>query len=397
MQKEKYRWRIAYLQHGFKQPGGGQYSLLLLLKALDKKKFNPVVVNGTPKSFLEKQVSKLGIETTIFPLPVSLMQLTREEVFYKPVKAVKAFAQTIPVAIKLASWLKKQKVDLVHTDDNLMRLLGGMAAKLAGIAHVAHVRDIFPNGFIPRLYWKMLYHLSDSIIAVSKAVSEQFDHCWNTGRQKIHVIYNAIDVQNVREALRERDRLRSVLGITPDTPVIAMFGRLVDWKGHRLFLLACKQINDIEPRSRFWIVGDGPLMQELQNLAASLDIKDKVSFFGFREDALNFMAAADIIVNYSTKPDPFPRVVIEAMALGRVVVGPSEGGIPEALGYGKYGVLVEPRRPEKLAEVLIQLLHSQDHCETLGRLAQRFALMQYHPHRHAKQIETIYSKLLQDV
>jgi len=396
MQRRKHSWRIAYLQHGFKQPGGGQYSLLLLLKALDKKRFNPVVVSGIPKSFLEKQVSKLGIETTTFPLPVFLMQLTREEVFYKPVKAVRAFAQAISVAIRLASWLKKQKVDLVHSDDNLMRLLGGTAAKLAGVVHVAHVRDIFPNGFIPRLYWNMVYHLSDSIIAVSKAVSEQFDHCRNTGRQKNHVIYNAVNVQNVREALRERDRLRSMLGISPDTPVIAMFGRLVDWKGHHLFLLACKQINDIEARSRFWIVGDGPLMQELQNLAASLDIKDKVFFFGFREDALNLMAAADIVVNYSTKPDPFPRVVIEAMALGRVVVGPAEGGIPEALGYGKYGVLVEPRRPEKLAETLIQLLHSQDRRETLGRLAQRFALTQYNPQRYARQIETIYSKLLQE-
>ena len=56
MQREKRRWRIAYLQHGFKQPGGGQYSLLLLLKALDKRKFDPVVVSGTPKSFLEKKV-----------------------------------------------------------------------------------------------------------------------------------------------------------------------------------------------------------------------------------------------------------------------------------------------------------------------------------------------------
>lgn len=389
------RIRIAYLQHGFKQPGGGQNSLLLLLKGLNQARFEPIVVCGVANNFLANHAAQLGIEVATIPLPVSLMRLSREEVFHNPIRAVIVFARSLPSFLRIASWLRSYRIDLVHTDDSLMRILGGIAARIAGVPHVSHVRDIFPGGVMQRLYWQTVLRLSDRVVAVSEAVARQFDQYRNAKKGKVRVVYNAVDIQAIQEiTVKDRDKLRSTLGISPDTVVIAMFGRLVEWKGHRLFLRACKHVSNMEPKSLFWIVGDGPLMHELKEFATSLEITDRVTFWGYREDALDLMTLADIVVNYSTSPDPFPRVVIEGMALGRAVVGPAEGGVPEALGFGEYGVLVEPRRPDLLGEALIQLIRNPTLRYTLGQRAQHVAYDRYSVHRHVKQIESIYNELL---
>jgi glycosyltransferase involved in cell wall biosynthesis len=113
----------------------------------------------------------------------------------------------------------------------------------------------------------------------------------------------------------------------------------------------------------------------LRNLAGSLDVSGEVIFSGWLENTAPYMTAADIIVHTPEKPEPFGRVLIEAMALGRTVVAIKNGGIPEIIDHGRSGILLE--RHQELPFVLERLLCQPAQAKALGDQARRQVLLRF--------------------
>jgi glycosyltransferase involved in cell wall biosynthesis len=117
------------------------------------------------------------------------------------------------------------------------------------------------------------------------------------------------------------------------------------------------------------IVGDGRLKGELQNQAKTLGISENILFLGERPDVANILSAIDIVVMPSVS-DGLPLSALEAMAMGKAIIGYNVGGIPEAVIHNRTGILINKRDPLLLAEGIMTLLSNKHLCQAMGKAGQ---------------------------
>jgi glycosyltransferase involved in cell wall biosynthesis len=118
---------------------------------------------------------------------------------------------------------------------------------------------------------------------------------------------------------------------------------------------------------------DAQYAAELQSRAAALEITDRVHFLGFRDDVPALMSAVDIVVHSSTTPEPFGRVIVEAMLAERPVIATRAGGAMEIVEDGRTGMLVAPGEPAALARAITGLLNNPARAATIARNGRRCA------------------------
>ena len=158
---------------------------------------------------------------------------------------------------------------------------------------------------------------------------------------------------------------------TSSRPVIGMFGRLVPWKGHDVFLRALHAIRDFE-----WdaiIVGDATYGREsdaarLKNMAQEMAIDSRIRWVGFQSNVEDWFRQCSIVVHCSRK-EPFGMVIAEAMATGRCVVASNVEGPREMISPGDTGILCEPGDVSALAGELRYLLQHSELRESIGQKA----------------------------
>lgn len=342
------RCRVLFVEGTGDFLGGGQISLYELLRHLDRSVVEPFLVcpgEGT----LASSAADLGIPVTCLPLVPARTQWMR-------------FVQSL---FRFRRLLRELHPDVVHANTSRAMLYGGLAALATGIPVIWHVRVIESEGWYDRL----LARLSDRVFVCSRAVAGRFD--WLSGKKaaKLRVIHNGVDIRDFSGVLGG-EALRREFGIDDD-PVVGIVGNLLAWKGQDTFLHAAALVARRMPRVRFLIVGDGEYRGELERLRDGLDLCSRVFFTGHRTDIPHAMAALDVAVHCSNSPEPFARVVIEAMASGRPVIAMNEGGVPEIVEDGHSGVLVPPRDPERLASAIVDLLQDPEKRAAMGQAARR--------------------------
>lgn len=170
---------------------------------------------------------------------------------------------------------------------------------------------------------------------------------------RLHVIYNGM-----------RDialNLQADAGIEPVS--ICSVARLDAPKDHRTLLAALAQLNQSE--WRLDLVGDGPLLPDLQRLAGELGIAERIAFVGYLPDPAPILARSQVFV-LSTRSEAFPRSILEAMRAGLPVVASDVGGVGEAVVDGHTGTLVPPGDADALAAALNGLLREPARRQLLG-------------------------------
>ncbi len=156
------------------------------------------------------------------------------------------------------------------------------------------------------------------------------------------------------------------------------------------------------PEARFLIVGDviyqteghETYKKDLKVLCSDLGLQEKVIFTGFRDDIPDIIAALDVVLHTSSQPEPFGRVLIEAMAMGKPVVATNLGGVPEVVKDGETGLLVPPKEPDALAEASIKLLKDKQFASWLGANGLKHVRANFDAHSHVERIEALYERLL---
>jgi glycosyltransferase involved in cell wall biosynthesis len=182
-----------------------------------------------------------------------------------------------------------------------------------------------------------------------------------------------------------------------DEPVIMLPGRLTSWKGQRVLIQALAEM-----RNKHAIAvmvgsdqGRESYAQSLIGLAESLGVADRLRLVGHTEDMPAAMMLADIVVNASTDPEGFGRTVVEAQAMGRVVVATNHGGAGETVIDGKTGFLVPPGEPKALAAALDQALAmSADERVAWGRHTRELVGETYSVRAMQYAVMGVYGELL---
>jgi glycosyltransferase involved in cell wall biosynthesis len=339
---------------------------------------------------LGERLEAAGVELTVRPLAVLRRRLVN------PGGLARLAVDSVRERGALAGLARGAA--LVHSNTSVI-LGGGAAAKAAGVPHVVHVREIYDGaatGLAARA-WPLLRDRlmgAQARICVSAAVAEQFadgDGGFSSGT---HVLYDGLTriprVDAIRGAAREQ------LQIAPDTFVVAVLGRIADWKGQDVLVRALAEPALAEAGAVGLIAGDaypGEAAPDIAGLAAALGVADRVRLLGFVQDPGDVLAAADVIAVPSTRPDPLPNSAIEALAAGRPVVAAAHGGLPEIVRDHATGLLVRPGDPAALATALRRLADDPERRAAMGQAAAADARERFGLERMLDEVEGIYATL----
>ncbi len=363
-------YTILYLANSGDIIGGGQISLLGLLKRLNRGKYHPVVVCPSVGSLYD-ELKRIGVETHIVR-----MNTLRNLNFLLWVKTINRLVQLI----------KSKKIQIIHSNGSRATIFGGIAARLTKIPLIWHVRIVNSDKLLDRL----LARLASKIIVISKAVSRRFNWLKNK-EDKIVLVYNGIDL----ERFKPNVGIRKVRGesLSSKTPMVVTVGRLDWYKGHKYLLEAAEKIVQILPDARFLIVGDGEYRKRLENQVKQLNLDENVIFTGNRKDIPEILAGIDLFV-LSSVSEGFGRAVAEAMACAKTVVATKAGGLSEVVEDGITGRLVSPKNSTALAEAIIELLKDKKKAENMGIAGRKRVEKLFSIERNVKSIEELYEKIL---
>jgi glycosyltransferase involved in cell wall biosynthesis len=172
-------------------------------------------------------------------------------------------------------------------------------------------------------------------------------------------------------------------------------GRIVREKGVDVLIRAFNIVHRQLPGAKLRIAGDGPELATCQQLTASLGLQDTITFLGYldADGVQQHMRASTIVTMPSVYEEPFGLSGIEAMFIGRPVIGSRIGGIPDWLDEARVGKLVEAGNAEALAQAIISLLSDQTKLDALSVSASKEA-QQYSVQNHTTQLEAIAREII---
>lgn len=292
----------------------------------------------------------------------------------------------------LRNVIRRFQPDVVHSNTATVFLCGGLAARLAGLPHVWHVREDFGDfASLWKIYRPLITALADRIICVSAFATGQFN-C-GTMSQKIQVLHNGFP-QGEFETVSP-DRVAKFLDAfhLEGHPVVALIGRINTYrKGQLVFLEAAHRLAASHPNTRFLLVGspfpgNESHLTEVRRRIHELGLCESVVYTGDVADIQAVYQASDIVVQASGMPEGFGGVVIEAMAYGKPVVGTRLGGTVEQIADGETGILVEPNHPAAMAAAIARLLDDPALRQQLGDAARRRFIDRF-------EFEPFYAKMM---
>lgn len=383
--------RVAYLDHAAEVGGGAEEALVDLLRFIDRRRVQPVLVVAQRTDWL-RDLDLSGFEIIrYFPEQGEMLKRSRESLGQVSAN-LRSLWQSLEPVRGLARLFRDQRIDLVHTNSLKTHVLGGLAAKFARKPLIWDVRDILDPGPARSLLVHVARFTSPHIVAMSGAVAEflQPAHCPITivhgGRSPEHFV-----------RVEPSAELRAELGLEPEDEVITVVARLTPWKGHQVLLNAFQTVYARRPRARLLVVGAPTFWEEsyltqLQEQAAQLGCADGVRWVGFRNDIPQVLAVSDIMVLPSFN-EPFGIVIVEGMIAGKPVVVCDSGGPPEIVEAGVTGLVVPTGQAMPLADALSELLADPARARAMGEAGRQRAVEQFDIRTAVRKIEGIYEQM----
>ncbi len=326
--------------------GGAQRQLLSLIAGLDKERYNIFLFTARDGLLVNEASAIKGLV------------LKRSRFLERPINIFK----DILALVEIRSFIKKNRIQIVHTHSSKAGILGRIAAKSAKIKIIIHTvhgwsfHDCQPG--IVNYFYLLLERLcaafTGRIIAVSNSDKEKGLKNL-VGREKQYTIIRyGINGSEFRNR-PERNAARRTLGLNEADLVVGMVACFKPQKSPLDFIRIASGIKKGIPNAKFIMAGDGLLRKKARALIKKLDLEGKVILAGWRNDIPLILAALDIFVPTSLW-EGLPIAVLEAMAAGVPVVATDTGGIREIVENGKTGYLVGVRDRQSMQNRIEELL-----------------------------------------
>lgn len=387
--------RILYIVHDG-NIYGSQKSLLLLLKALlEKNEDYTLFVSLARDGALESELATLGI-TTFRHKRLQWFKHDKRTALQRIFDALGVMMNAPARVFKIYSYIKKHRIDLVHTN-SVVSLEGSLAAKLAGIPHVWHIRELFMEDspklipiFGKRFSRTLIESCSNFRICISKAVQSQF----LSPIEQNPLIYNVLSPEQI---LLPGESEKNAFN--PQRPLrIGYAGRLSEGKGfHDILdsLLIFRERYPNQPQPVVSVVGnfvDTAYQQRIESFVKSNGLACQVSFLGYQDEMRPWYREIDVLV-VPSKNEPFGRVIIETMAMGIPCIGADSGGIPEIITHDETGWLYPTGSPAALADTLQLIYQSPGLLEKISQKAGRMVMERFTIEQQRREIESLYQRL----
>lgn len=338
--------------------GGSHRSIVLLIKALNREEFEPLVVlhkEGPLINFLHEN----NIDYQM--LPISPLLSKNASV----ASVLKAISFSFPT---LSRFIKEQKIDVVHTNDLRCNFVWSLPSRFMA-KHVWHQRTVLSGSYI----WKFIDFMTDEVICISKTVLRSY-----RGRKNLVIIYNPFMDYSLDKS-KERKKLVEKLGVNPNMPIVGYVGRIAPEKGIEKFSELSRKIQD----ATLIAVGDGPLISVLDNSIHKL---------GFKKNIESYISALDILIAPSVK-EGFGRTLVEAMLSKTFVIASNIPAHREISEEGKYAYLFKANETESLKSEILKALSSRIEVEGITEDAYQYARERFTVSKHVHEMEKIYKRL----
>lgn len=355
--------------------GGTEHQFVEIVTRLDREKYNVTVACLRRDGVFYEQICDSGLPVVEFPQRGSVLR-------------------TAESAWEWMRFLRREKIDLVHTFDFYTNVFGAPLARLARVPVVlSSRRDLGDVWSRPKqIALGRAFRWSDCVIANSDAARRGLIEHGGMDPSLVRVVPNGVDLARY-SSNGHRARKREELGYSSGDLVVGTVSNLRREKDHRTMLEAAAIVLRRVPNARFFIAGTGELEGELKALVQETGLLPYVSFLGKRTDVPELLGAMDVMVLPSSS-ESLPNVVLEAMSCGRAVVASDTGGLGGLIDSGRTGQLVAPRSPQQLADAIARLLEQPALREQMGQAARQHAEADFDIHIAVKRLEAIYDEFL---
>jgi glycosyltransferase involved in cell wall biosynthesis/peptidoglycan/xylan/chitin deacetylase (PgdA/CDA1 family) len=288
--------------------------------------------------------------------------------------------------VKLIKYLRRHRIEVVHTHNHLVHHYGAVAGRLAGCPAIINTlhgsATLTMNAWAKALFWTSS-RLGHKVVSVCRQVHDVFRAAYRLPCGHYAVVNNGVDMPaatNVGHCSRS----------TPMT-----FGNVARFdpvKDHDTLLRAFAVVRKQRPYARLRLLGDGELLPDMKQLAEQLSIADNVEFEGFSPDASSFLKKIDVYV-IASRNEGLPLTLLEAMAAGIPVVSTAVGGVPEIIGDAGCGWLCRPSDINDLATTMVKALDRPD-LNLVGARGRQAVERHYSVERMACDYESLYESVL---
>lgn len=286
--------------------------------------------------------------------------------------------------------IRDEEVDIVSTHSGKDSLLAGGAARLSRRRpFIVRTRHLALPVTSP-LSYNLVPH---RVVTVSDYVRRSLIRQGVAG-SKVVAVATGVDLDRFHPE-RVTGDLRKEIGLGDDRLVIGTVAILRVKKGHQVLLDAAAEILSALPGAVFVFAGNGPQRRNIAERVERLGIADRVHLLGLRDDVPTVLKAFDVFV-LPTLEEALGTSFLEAMAMGKPVIGTKVGGVPEVVRDGVNGFLVPPRDPRALARATTRLLSDMQAAREMGRAGRAIAEREFTLEHMRDRMYELYDGLLRE-
>ena len=373
--------KILFLDQSGK-PGGAELCLIDTAKPYQDNCLVGLFADGPFRHLLEQQHIPVQV------LATQPIQVRKQSSLADGLGSLGGLA---PIIAKVA--LLSRDYDLIYANTQKALVVGALASFFSRRTLVYHLHDILSAEHFSRTNRRLAVTLANRfaslVIANSKASQAAFVAAG--GRPDIaDFVYNGFELELYQNHRSNPIQIKQQLGCDGQF-LVGHFSRLSPWKGQHVLLEALAHCpSDVTAI----LVGDAlfgeqDYVKHLHEQVAVLGLEDRVQFLGFRSDIVPLMTACDLVAHTSTVPEPFGRVIVEAMLCERPVVAAGAGGVVELVEQGLTGWLVPPGDSRKLAAAITTCREQPLRAATIAHEAKLQASQRFQLPAINQQIEQL--------
>jgi len=364
--------------------GGAQKQLLSLMRHVNRGEFNLFLLTAR-EGLLLPEFSSI-VDST----------LKKSRWLERPLNPFKDLA----ALFEIFNFIKKNKIDIVHTHSSKAGILGRCAARFANVNAIVHtVHGWSFNDYQPiylRIFFIWLERLTAKFTDKLIVVSEYDRHIGlkhGIGSENKYVLIR-YGIDSEEFAVKDQG-LKEELGIPENCSVVTMIACLKPQKAPQDFVELAFLISKKFPNTKFILVGDGALHKTVAKLIEKYNLGKDVFLLGWRRDIPRLLATTDILVLTSLW-EGLPITILEGIASKKPVVATDTGGVAEIIKDGCTGFLVKKHDINAMSEKLITLLKDSQLSRLIGQAAKDALGKVFTTGYMLESTRRMYSSLIQD-
>ena len=343
-----------------------------MIPRFDAERYNVSLVSLRKKDVSEETLESLGVDITY---------LHRSK--FDPA--------TLPALLKV---IDRKKIDILHLHGYGATTFGRLAGAMRRLPTIVHEHaNLTDTRWFQKMADTALEPVTDIAIAVSQSTADFVINARRIPARKVKVVYLGVPLE---EFSRQRSgpeirAAREALGIMPGDMAIGTVTRLHDSKGNSYLVDAARLVLNERPHARFFVVGEGPLREPLEQQARALNLGNRFAFAGFAKDVAGVVSAFDVSV-FPSLWEGTPLTVFEALAMGKAIVATDADGLVDVLTHERDAIIVPKRDARAVADGLIRVIDEPQTRERIG-VAARETGKQYDITAFVRKMERLYDIL----